>query len=201
MNRRQLHAVAVIILGILAWGYSQYQVARTSPQPLPQPSIIDQATRLPPAVSASSTRILTNAVVTRVVDGDTIEARLDGQSDSSKIRLLGINTPESVDPRRAVQCFGKEASAFAKQLMEGKRITLKEDVQADDHDKYGRLLRNVLLEDGTDVNALLVKEGYAYAYISFPLNKQRKTEMRSLEQEARTAKRGLWSPETCDGMK
>lgn len=202
MNRRQTHAVVVIVLGVLAWGYSQYQTSKVASQaPSPQPPIVVHVTQVPPTSSSSSTRIVTNALVVRVVDGDTIEVRIDGGSEIEKIRLLGINTPESVDPRRPVQCFGKEASKFAKQLMEGKRITLKEDVQADDRDKYGRLLRNILLEDGTDVNALLIKEGYAYAYVSFPLNKDRKAEMRRLEQEARTAKRGLWSPETCDGMK
>ncbi len=151
--------------------------------------------------AVSPTRITTNALVVRVVDGDTVEAQIDGQPHPAKIRLLGINTPESVDPRRAVQCFGKEASAYVKHLIEGKRVALKEDVQADDRDKYGRFLRNVVLEDGTDFNALLVKEGYAYAYVSFPLEKRRKEEMRRLQEEARVAKRGLWSKDTCDGMK
>jgi micrococcal nuclease len=202
MSKRKMRTIILMILGVLAWGYSQYQTSRTPAQsPSPQPLIVDHATQALPAASPSSTHIATNALVVRVIDGDTIEARIDGGNEIEKIRLLGINTPESVDPRRPVQCFGKEASKFAKQLMEGKRITLKEDVQADDRDKYGRLLRNILLEDGTDVNALLIKEGYAYAYVSFPLNKDRKAEMRRLEQEARTAKRGLWSPETCDGMK
>ena len=202
MSKRKMRTIILMILGILAWGYSQYQTSRTPAQsPSPQPLIVDHATQVLPAASPSSTHIATNALVVKVVDGDTIEVRIDGGSEIEKIRLLGINTPESVAARRPVHCFGKEASNLAKQLMEGKRITLKEDVQADDRDKYGRLLRNILLEDGTDVNALLVKEGYAYAYVSFPLNKDRKAEMRRLEQEARTAKRGLWSPETCDGMK
>ena len=202
MSKRQMRTIILMILGVLAWGYSQYQTSNTPAQsPSPQPLIVDHTTQALLAASPSSTHIATNALVVRVVDGDTIEVRIDGGNEIEKIRLLGINTPESVDPRCPVQCFGKEASTFAKQLMGGKRIALQEDVQADDRDKYGRLLRNILLEDGTDVNALLIKEGYAYAYVSFPLNKQRKAEMRRLEQEARTAKRGLWSPETCDGMK
>lgn len=143
----------------------------------------------------------TNATVIRVADGDTLEAQMDGASSTIKVRFLGVNTPETVDPRRAVECFGKEASAFTKQLLEGKRVLLKEDPQADNIDKYGRSLRNIFLEDGTDVNALLVRDGYAYAYVSFPQDKRRKAELKRLQEEAKLAKRGLWNPSTCDGMK
>ena len=198
MTKREIRAVVIILVAALGWIFSRYhQVPPAIEEVRPATRVVTEQT----PSTVSSTRITTNALVVKVVDGDTIEARIDGQQDLAKVRLLGINTPESVDPRRPVQCFGKEASNFVKQLMEGKRIALREDVQADDRDKYGRLLRNILLEDGTDVNALLIKEGYAYAYVSFPLNKERKAEMRRLEQEAKTAKRGLWSPETCDGMK
>lgn len=143
----------------------------------------------------------TNAVIIRAVDGDTLMARLDGESRDVKVRLLGVNTPESVDPRRPVQCFGKEASHFTASLADGKRARLEEDVEADDLDKYGRLLRNVILEDGTDLNLALVKEGYAYAYTSFPQNKKRKMEIKRLQEDARLAERGLWNPKTCAGKK
>lgn len=142
----------------------------------------------------------TNAVITRTVDGDTVEAKLD-TGEEVKVRLLGINAPESVDPRRPVECFGKEASKYMEGLVEGKRVSLEADLQADDVDKYGRLLRNIVLGDGTDVNALMVRDGYAYAYIDFPLNKNRKAMLLRLEQEARAAERGLWNPETCAGVK
>lgn len=138
-----------------------------------------------------------NAFVARVVDGDTIAADVDGTTDQVKVRFLGVNTPESVDPRRPVECFGKEASAFLKHLIEGKRVSLVSDPEADEVDKYGRLLRNVVMEDGTDVNAYLVEEGYAFAYTSFPQNAERKAELLRLEREAREAERGLWSPDTC----
>lgn len=198
MTKREIRAVVIILVAALGWIFSRYhQVPPAIEEVRPATRVVTEQT----PSTVSSTRITTNALVVKVVDGDTIEAHIDGQQDLAKIRLLGINTPETVDPRRPVQCFGKEASNFAKQLMEGKRIALREDVQADDRDKYGRLLRNVLLEDGTDVNALLIKEGYAYAYVSFPLNKQRKNELRRLQEEASAAKRGLWSPETCDGVK
>jgi len=140
----------------------------------------------------------TNAFVSRVVDGDTLIAILDSEPGKEyRVRLLGINTPETVDPRKPVECFGKHASAFTKKLLTGKRVSLAADPQADEMDKYGRLLRNVYLEDGTDVNALLVKEGYAQAYLSFPLDKDRKTQLRQLEQEAKDNERGLWALGIC----
>ncbi len=140
---------------------------------------------------------VTNALVLRAVDGDTLNVALDGGTEAS-VRLLGVNTPETVDPRRPVECFGKEASAFTKAMTDGKRVRLEADPQADEVDKYGRLLRNVFLEDGTDVNAVLVGEGYAYAYVGFPQDKTRKAELMRLEEEARAQKRGLWADGVCE---
>jgi micrococcal nuclease len=142
-----------------------------------------------------------NARVTKVVDGDTLEVELDGEAGTHKVRLLGINTPETVDPRRPVECFGKEASAKMKELAAGKRIRLLADPQADERDKYGRLLRNAFLEDGTDINAYMVREGYAYAYVSFPQDARRKQELKKLEYDAKMAELGLWSKESCSGTK
>lgn len=142
------------------------------------------------------------ATVVRAIDGDTLEVRIEGMTENIKVRLLGINTPESVDPRRPVQCFGKEASNYMKQLVEGKLVLLYEDLKADDRDKYGRWLRNVVREsDRLDVNATLINQGYASSYLSFPLDAKRKAQLRALEQEAKTAERGLWSPSTCEGKK
>lgn len=138
----------------------------------------------------------TNAFVIRAVDGDTLEAKLDNGQEV-KVRLLGINTPESVDPRRPVECFGKEASKHTASLAEGRRARLEADPQADEVDRYGRLLRNVVLENGSDLNASLVRDGYAYAYLDYPLNKERKVELARLQDEAKIARRGLWNPETC----
>lgn len=150
-------------------------------------------------VQATTTTVITNALVVRAVDGDTIEVRLDGEAGNEKIRFLGINTPESVDPRRPVQCFGKEASHVIKELIEGKRIRLEEDPQSDNRDKYHRLLRNIVLEDGTDVNAMMVRSGYAYAYLSFPLNKFRKKQLSAFQAEAEFNKRGFWADNACGG--
>lgn len=126
------------------------------------------------------------AQVVRVVDGDTIIVRLDGRD--VRVRYIGINAPESADPRREVQCFGKEAAARNEQLVGGKRVRLEKDVS--ETDQYGRLLRYVYV-DGTMVNAVLVQEGYAYA-ITVPPDVRYAEELRRLEREAREARRGLW---------
>ncbi len=150
-------------------------------------------------ITATSARATTNATVVKVVDGDTFVARLDTEKGEWKVRMLGINTPETVDPRKAVQCFGKQASARLHELLGEKRIRLVADPRADERDKYDRLLRNVMLEDGTDVNALMIREGYAYAYLSFPLDPVRKRELKQLQEEAKASGAGLWSSATCSG--
>lgn len=187
MSKRKLYRLAILFIAGLVLTLSM-QAPAEEPAPADHESV--------PSVAVTTT----NSVITRTVDGDTVEAVLDS-GEEVKIRLLGINTPESVDPRRPVECFGKEASRRMKELAEGKRARLEADIQADDIDKYGRLLRNIFLADGTDVNAAMVRDGYAYAYTDFPLNKNRKAELVSLEQEARSAERGLWNPETCAGAK
>lgn len=142
-------------------------------------------------------KIDTNALVTRAVDGDTFVAVLDSEKGEWKVRMLGINTPESVDPRKPVECFGKEASQKLSDLLAGKRVRLEPDPQADERDKYGRLLRNVFLENGIDVNALMVREGFAYAYLTYPLDRARKSELKKLQEEAKLNFTGLWATSTC----
>ena len=93
-------------------------------------------------------------LVTRVVDGDTIVL-----SNGERLRYIGVDTPETKHPKKGLQCYGKEASAFNKKLVEGKKVKLEFDVQQ--KDRYGRLLAYVYLEDGTFVNAELLRKGYA----------------------------------------
>ena len=121
--------------------------------------------------------------VTRVVDGDTII--LDG---NERVRLIGVDTPETVDPRRPVQYFGKEASAFTKRMVEGKKVRLEFDQTR--KDRYGRTLAYIYLEDGTHLNAEIVKRGYGHAYTRFPFRYLE--EFRRYQREAREAGRGLW---------
>src|SRR5687767_4907398 len=95
--------------------------------------------------------------VVRVVDGDTL--LLDRKE---RVRLIGVDTPESVDPRRPVQQFGKEAADFTRRIVQGKRVRLEFD--RDREDRYGRTLAYVFLEDGTLLNAEIVRHGYGFAY-------------------------------------
>ena len=121
--------------------------------------------------------------VKRVVDGDTIVLEND-----ERVRLIGVDTPETVHPQKPVEYFGKEASAFTKKLCEGKSVRLEYDWQR--KDKYGRTLAYVYLEDGTFVNAEIIKQGYGHAYTQFPFKYLE--EFRSYERSARENGVGLW---------
>lgn len=192
MSRKKwLKFLTTFILGLVALAWLRVDSAEVPVDTTPD--IQEEVVVVEPEVAVTST----NALAIRAVDGDTIEVQLDGSTDKVKVRLLGVDTPESVDPRRPVECFGKEASKFTASLVDGKRIRLVADPKADEVDKYGRLLRNVILADGKDLNATLISEGYANAYLSFPLDKIRKAQLTVLEREAKETQRGLWNPETC----
>ena len=128
------------------------------------------------------------ARVERVIDGDTIQVRFEGKSYT--VRLIGVDTPETKHPTKAVQYFGREASAFTKAALEGKTVLLQKDRTGDTVDRYGRWLRYVLL-DGDNFNARLIRDGYAHAYRRFPFSKR--TEFIRLEEQARQRGIGLWN--------
>jgi len=121
--------------------------------------------------------------VERVVDGDTIIVEGVG-----RVRLIGVDTPETVHPNRPVEFFGKEASAFTKRLLERKRVRLEYDQERTD--RYGRTLAYVYLADGTFVNAEIIRRGYGHAYTRFPFRHMEA--FRQFEREARDNRRGLW---------
>jgi len=135
---------------------------------------------------------LTPATVTRVVDGDTIRVDIDGTE--FRVRYIGIDTPETVDPRRPVGCFGKEASERNRQLVDGKIIGLEKDVS--ETDSFGRLLRYIWVGDQM-VNATLVDEGYALAS-TYPPDVKYSELFASLQAQARDNDRGLWG-DACAG--
>jgi micrococcal nuclease len=127
--------------------------------------------------------------VVRVVDGDTIIVRGPG-GRTEDVRLIGIDTPETVDPRRPVGCFGPQASAYAKHLLTGRRVVLRYDRET--NDRYGRFLAYVWLERPAEfVNARLVELGYARAY-PFPPNTAHEALFSALERRAALRARGLW---------
>lgn len=124
---------------------------------------------------------------TRVVDGDTIVVEINGKQE--KVRLIGVDTPETVHPNKPVEYFGKEASKFTKSMVEGKKVSIDYDWQR--RDKYGRLLAYVYLEDGTFLNAEIIKQGYGFAYTKYPFKYI--DEFREYEKEARGNNKGLWN--------
>jgi micrococcal nuclease len=126
------------------------------------------------------------AVVTRVVDGDTVEARIGGEVED--VRYIGVDTPETVKPGEPVQCFGPRASAFNHHLVEGRRVRLV--FGAERRDTYGRLLAYVYL-GRRFVNASLVRRGLART-LTIPPNDRFAPLLRRLELSAARAGRGLW---------
>ncbi len=126
------------------------------------------------------------ALVTRAIDGDTIEVQMGGRR--SDVRLIGIDTPETVKPGTPVQCFGPRASHFAKHLLNGRRVRLEFGVERTDD--YGRLLAYVHLGHRF-VNAVIVRRGLARS-LTIPPNNRFAPLFRRLELRAARAGRGLW---------
>ncbi len=135
--------------------------------------------------------------VSKVVDGDTIEVSMDGRLQ--KVRLIGMDTPEVVDPRKAVQCFGREASAEAKRRLSDKVIRLEYDVQVGEQDKYGRRLAYVYLPDGSNYAEGMIRDGFAKEYTYQGQVYKYQVNFNQAEAEAEQTARGLWSPTTCNG--
>ena len=116
--------------------------------------------------------------------------------ETEKVRLIGLNTQETVDPRKPVECFGKEASAEAKRILTDQSVRLETDPSQDKYDKYGRLLAYVFLSDGTNFNQSMIANGYGYEYTySLPYIYQK--EFKQAEKYARENKRGLWADGIC----
>jgi len=130
--------------------------------------------------------------VTQVVDGDTLKLEIDGREET--VRLVGIDTPESVDPRKPVQCFAVEASNKLKELVSGKNVLFEYDTKQGHTDKYGRLLLYIWLpqSDGSKlfINEYMIKEGYAYAYRQ--IESEYLNEFIDFEEQARVGNKGLW---------
>lgn len=133
--------------------------------------------------------------VVKVSDGDTIKVAVGDKTET--VRFIGVDTPESVDPRRPVQCFGKEASKKTTEMLMGKNVRLETDILVGDRDIYKRWLRYIYLPDGTLYNKWLIAAGYGheYTYKSNPYTFQ--DEFKLAEKNAREHARGLWAPDVC----
>lgn len=173
-QRKQLTAaiVALVLIGLgalterLGWNIQQQPVTEK----------VNQVT------AAGTYRVLS------VEDGDTIVVDMAGQEE--RVRFIGVDTPEVKDPRKPVQCFGRAASAYTKQLIGNNTVKLEADPENTNRDRYNRLLRYLYLPDGTLVNAKIIEDGYGFAYTSFPATKNK--EFKELENQARRNNRGLW---------
>ncbi len=126
---------------------------------------------------------------TYVIDGDTIIVFINGKKE--KVRLIGVDAPETDGPYTKEEFFGRESSDFTKKITEGKKVRLEYDWQK--RDKYRRLLAYVYFEDGTFLNAEIIKQGYATAYTKFKFKYHK--DFKRYEQEAKVNKRGLWEKE------
>jgi micrococcal nuclease len=154
-------------------------------------STTDQDTRLVSSEQSKESRnpIAEKRVVIRVIDGDTIVV-----SPNEKVRLIGVDTPETTHPKKAAQCFGKDAKEFTWSMVERRpvRLVFDESNAARNHkDRYGRTLAYVYFDDGTMLNAELIRRGYAHAYTRFPF--RHVVEFRQLERIARSQGVGLWA--------
>lgn len=134
-------------------------------------------------------------LVTKVVDGDTLTISKDGSSVT--LRLIGIDTPETVHPSKPVECFGTEASNKAKSLLSGKYITLETDESQGTYDKYQRILAYVYLPDGTMFNKYMISEGYAYEY-TYGIPYKYQSEFKQAQNSAKQNKKGLWADGVCE---
>lgn len=128
-------------------------------------------------------------LVTEVYDGDTIAVNMNGSTE--KIRMIGVDTPETHKPGAPVQCFGPEASDFTTKNLDGQAVRLEADPTNDNRDRYGRLLRYVYLQDGTLWDQKLIEQGYGFAYLSFPF--QKSADFAQSQETAEARRSGLWA--------
>ena len=180
MRRVSIFTVLLAILALI--GFTTGRIPPNSLNSLTSPAKPDPAPQ-------DQNSLISQPLVSRVIDGDTIELE-----NGEKVRYIGIDTPETLDPRKPVQCFGKNASAKNKELVEGKPMWLVKDVT--DKDKYGRLLRYVYLGDPAQessifVNLELVKQGFAHSS-SYPPDIKYQEEFIQAERVARETELGLW---------
>jgi len=185
-------AFFIAVLLLAACG-SEAPLSRLTPTPRTTPTAAPSPTASPTPLTAEATATPSAtagripAQVVRVIDGDTIVVVIDDVE--YRVRYISIDTPETVDPREPVGCYGREASQRNRDLVEGKTVELEKDVS--ETDQYGRLLRYVWVE-GEMVNATLVREGYAMV-VTYPPDVKYQQLFLELQRQARAAGEGLWS--------
>ncbi|MBI2610753.1 thermonuclease family protein [Candidatus Kaiserbacteria bacterium] len=185
--------VATFVLGFYAGSYSK----KSEPASIETSPVYETATT---TVDASTHEWYP---LVKVIDGDTLVVAKDRENPSTSlrtgvtIRLIGLDTPETVDPREPVQCFGQEASEKAKQILSGTSVRIETDPSQGELDKYGRLLAYVFLTNGTNFNEYMIAEGYGHEY-TYNLPYRYQAAFKAAEERARAEKRGLWADNACD---
>jgi endonuclease YncB( thermonuclease family) len=178
IRRRALVSSATLVVALLIGSCTGNPAGPTAPH-----APITSSTG---ATSTSGGSPPSNALVTRVVDGDTVEVDFRGRTLT--VRLIGIDTPESVAPGEPVRCFAIAASSYTTERLEGERVRLQFDVER--IDPYGRTLAYVWL-GGELYNETLVRAGYAFV-TTYPPNVRHVDRFRAAQREARSADRGVW---------
>jgi endonuclease YncB( thermonuclease family) len=150
------------------------------------------------AISPVAAQVTQSAVtVIRVVDGDTVDVQTaDGRTE--RLRLIGMDTPEVVDPRTAVQCFGREASSRAHELLDGQSVGLELDSSQGERDRFGRMLAYLWLPDGRNLGEVMIADGFAHEY-TYDQPYAYREAFKAAQDAAMVNQVGLWSPTTCNG--
>ena len=197
MNLRKSFLLGVILISgtalgsVLIWHGLSLDKKAQEPEILGNQAQISDATIPIQEAPTAPAQAESHFLVTKVIDGDTFEIEFNGKM--AKVRIIGIDTPETVDPRRAVGCFGKKASEETKRLIEGKEVVLTKDIS--ETDKYNRLLRYVYLPIGEGnnlfVNDYLIRQGFA-KNLTYPPDIKHNARFLEAEKEARDNLRGLW---------
>lgn len=186
--------IPLFVLALLFAAYAIIPI-HTANAPAPLVATSTPATTTPAAISAYEWY-----PVVHVVDGDTIDIQKDGKK--VRVRFIGIDTPEVVDQRKPVQCFGQEASQEMHTLVDGTSVRIETDPSQDTYDKYGRLLAYVyapanVQPEGILINEYMIAQGYAHEY-TYRLPYKYQKEFKAAEAEAREGQRGLWAPGVCE---
>jgi micrococcal nuclease len=150
---------------------------------------------LPPTAAADP--VAASALVLKVVDGDTIDIR-DDVRGRLRVRVLGIDSPETNKPGTTVECWGPEATEFARSTLMGQRVALVTDPTQDRTDRYGRTLAYLVRADGWDYSVEAARAGAARSYVYGDRPVSRHDAIEAAELEAIHALRGLWGP-PCNG--
>lgn len=189
-----MEILALIVAFFLSFSPAAVQVP--APYSLPTPSLPsprDEVFAHAP-VQSGSPEFAGPYRVTRVVDGDTLVVDIDGSA--TILRLIGLDTPEILDPRKPVQCFGREASQRAKALLTNQSVHIEYDRSQGMLDKYDRTLAYVYLSDGSLFNERMIAEGYGHEY-TYNLPYRYQARFQAAEDAARTGSRGLWADAAC----